>query len=293
MNRTILMGLGLLAAIATATPALADEPPPTKRAAPARVAPRPEPVRQAAAAPTSNWTGGQIGGSNGGSFANNAFADPGSYICPPFIYLGSGCSETPFNFTGHSTSYTAGPFIGYRAQLGVWVVGVEADASYKNNTTEVAQTSNTSISSFVRNDAFVGTVKQGWDGSVRARVGYLVTPWILLYGTGGVAFERVTGTLTYAGYLYSSSSGPLIGNTTAAGSFTEGVVGGTVGGGIEVQLFGPWSARVEYRYTDFGKFTKPIPVSNYCVSCASPSFGSTVEIHPTFQTVKLGIGFGF
>ena len=77
-NRTVVLGLGVLAAFATLSPAFADEaPPPAKRAAPARVAPRAEPVRQAAA-PTSNWTGSQVGASNGGSFANNAFADPGS-----------------------------------------------------------------------------------------------------------------------------------------------------------------------------------------------------------------------
>jgi outer membrane immunogenic protein len=254
-------------------------------------------VRQAAA--PSNWTGGQVGGSNGGSFANNAFADPGSYICPPGIPLSSGCFETPFNFTGHSTSYTVGPFLGYRVQVGSFVVGIEGDASYKNNSNSVAQNSTTLISSFVRNDSFSGSIKQGWDSSVRARVGYLMTPWILVYGTGGVAFERVTGTLTYAGNLYSSSgnlyssSGLLIGSTAAVGSFTETLVGATGGGGIEVQLFGPWSARIEYRYTDFGKFNKSVPVGNNCSTCASPSFGSSVELHPSFQTVRVGLGLSF
>jgi outer membrane immunogenic protein len=293
MNRSVVLGLGLLAAFATLSPALADEPPPPTKRAPARVvaAPRAEPVRQAEA--PSNWTGGQVGGSNGGSFANNAFADPGSYICPPGLPFGSGCYETPFSFTGHSTSYTIGPFLGYRMQLGSFVVGIEGDASYKNTSNSLAQNSTTSISSFVRTDSFYGSIKQGWDSSVRARAGILVTPWALLYGTGGIAFERVSGSLIYNGNLYSCAGCTLLGTATDAGSFNEFRVGATGGGGVEIQLGGPWSARIEYRYTDFGSFTKSVPVTNLCASCASPSPIATVDLHPSFQTVRVGVGFGF
>lgn len=314
MKRVLTIGVGAVAAFATLSSAMADEGPAPERraarvsrAAPARVAPapRPAPVQQA-----SNWTGGQVGGSNGGSFANNAFADPGSFICPPNIAFGSGCNETPFSFTGHSTSYTVGPFLGYRVQVGSFVVGIEGDTLYKNTSNALGQNSTVSIvssssssgafTSFVRTNSFSGSIKQGTDGSVRARIGYLVTPWTLIYGTGGVAFERVSGSLTYTGTLFgtcssssSSSSSCPVGSASAVGSFAETRVGATGGGGIEIQLFGPWSARIEYRYTDFGKFTKAVPVSNSCSSCASPSQISTVELHPSFQTVQVGLGLSF
>ena len=299
MNRTVVLGLGVLAAFATLSPAFADEaPPPAKRAAPARVAPRAEPVHQAAA-PTSNWTGSQVGASNGGSFANNAFADPGSYICPPSVFIGSGCSETPFNFKGSPGSYTVGPYLGYRVQAGSVVVGVETDVSYKNTRTSQSLSATTVYPTFdSRSETFTGSIKQTWDGSVRGRIGVLVTPWTLVYGTAGLAVGEISGSLTYSGTVYdcvTPGACGIVATAIASRSFSETRVGATAGGGIEMQLFGPWSARIEYRYTDFGKFYKTFPVANSCVlDCpASPSTATSIHLHPSFQTVRLGIGFGF
>jgi outer membrane immunogenic protein len=125
----------------------------------------------------------------------------------------------------------------------------------------------------------------------------LVTPWTLVYGTGGVAFGKVSGTLNYVGTWYQCG-GPcaLIGGTaTSSVSFSETRVGYTVGAGVEMQLFGPWTARLEYRYTDLGKFTETFPVStvNGLGIAATPSTGASVELHPTFQTVRVGLGLGF
>jgi outer membrane immunogenic protein len=60
-----------------------------------------------------------------------------------------------------------------------------------------------------------------------------------------------------------------------------------------MQLFGPWSARLEYRYTDFGTFTKSFPVTTSCSSCVSPCPGAAIELHPSFHTVRVGLGFSF
>src|SRR5262245_46945333 len=113
--------------VAVVGPALADEPPQVKRqraAAPERVAAAPQ--QQGA-----KWSGGQVGGSNGASSVNNNFVDPGAFVCPTGSTFGSNCFETPFQFSGHKTSYTIGPFVGYRLQFGGWVVGIEGDWSYK------------------------------------------------------------------------------------------------------------------------------------------------------------------
>src|SRR5215475_8230015 len=68
-------------------PAVADEAP--QRAAPARARPQPQPQQPQQQA---NWNGGQAGGSNGASSANNNFAEPGANQffreCSP---LDSGC----------------------------------------------------------------------------------------------------------------------------------------------------------------------------------------------------------
>src|SRR5262245_65279069 len=115
--RRIVSSIGVVSALAIVGPAFADEPPPTPRRARPAIE-RPAPQRAAPAQQQANWTGGQLGGSNGVSSVNNSFVDPGSYICPTNSVFGTNCFETPFAFSGNKAFYTVGPFVGYR-----WLVG--------------------------------------------------------------------------------------------------------------------------------------------------------------------------
>ena len=188
-------------------PAIADEAPAKPKRERAAAPQRAAPAQQQA----SNWTGGQVGGSNGVSSVNNNFVEPGAYVCPTGSTLGSTCFETPFQFSGHKAAYTIGPFVGYRVQWGNWVVGIEGDWSYKSSESSLSQSSAASIavtgSNYVRTDQFSGSVKQKSDSSIRARVGTLVTPWSLLYVTGGVAFADISGSFAYGGSLFLCSGG--------------------------------------------------------------------------------------
>jgi len=79
-----------------------------------------------------------------------------------------------------------------------------------------------------------------WDGSIRGRAGFLVTPKSLAYVTGGFAFGNFTTPLHEDDL--SDSMEVLAGNRT----------GWTVGGGLQYALDSNWSTRIEYRYTDWG-----------------------------------------
>src|SRR6476659_5201936 len=207
MNKVLVSSLALLSALAVFEAAKADEPPAKPKreraAAPARAAP----AQQQA----SNWSGGQVGGSNGVSSVNNGFVEPGAYVCPFGSSIGSNCFETPFSFSGHKAAYTIGPFVGYRVQWGNWVGGIEGDWSFKNAETSLAQSSAAAISvtgsNYARTDQFSGSVKQKSDSSIRMRVGTLVTPWSLLYVTGGVAFGEISGSFAYSGSLFLCPGG--------------------------------------------------------------------------------------
>jgi outer membrane immunogenic protein len=87
-----------------------------------------------------------------------------------------------------------------------------------------------------------------WDASLRARLGYLVTPSFLLYATGGVAWQNVEAIST-CGPSFSCQAGGF-GPRVISDSNTE--AGWTVGGGIETAFGGHWIGRAEYRYADFG-----------------------------------------
>ena len=112
----------------------------------------------------------RLGGSNGASSVNNGFVEPGAYVCPSGSSFGSNCFETPFQFSGHKTVYTIGPFIGYRWMIGkgpypgATVFGIEGDWSFKNAETSLNQSSSTLIaltgSNVLRTDQFSGSVKQ-------------------------------------------------------------------------------------------------------------------------------------
>lgn len=277
--------------------------------APARAADMriPALARPAAPAPqtaSSNWTGGQLGGSNGVSSVNNNFVEPGAYVCPTGLAFGVSCFETPFSFSRHSLSYTIGPFLGYRWQVGNAVIGVEADWSWKRGESTLAQTI-----PFVcfdqgcvdyRSDTKIGSVKQTWDSSLRLRYGWLVSPSTLLYGTAGLAIGQISGSFSYSGQAFEACVGfaclPASGvSAVAAASWSDIRVGGTIGAGIETVIGGPWKARVEYRFTDFGHYSKTIPVVSMCLvnGCDTPSSSATIDIRESFHTVRIGLGYDF
>jgi outer membrane immunogenic protein len=315
--------VGVLCTVAIMHPAVAAEIPATpkrervaERPAPQRPAPRPAPTQGA------NWTGGQLGGSNGVSSVNNSFVDPGSFICPFGSTFNSNCFETPFAFSGQKTTYVVGPFMGYRAQFGMWVAGVEGDWNWKNAEVSGNQSSASAIvvppsgffgspSTFLRTDQFAGSVKQKWDASIRGRLGMLVTPWSMVYVTGGVAFAEISGSFAYKGALFScpfgvsasvsscaSSFTPSIATTATAVTWSDTRVGSTVGAGWESELWAGVKWRAEYRYTDFGSYTKTVPSVTACTgssaapsSCTStPSTGATLALRSFDHRFTVGLG---
>lgn len=107
-----------------------------------------------------------------------------------------------------------GAHIGYLFQFGSpFVLGVEADLE----------------GSSIRGS--------GIRGSVRGRAG-VAFDRALIYATGGLAW----GNFRYTTVVWPWSV-----------DYSKTHTGWTVGGGVEYALTNNWSARVEYRYTDWGK----------------------------------------
>jgi len=280
----LLTSIGILATVVAYGPAVAAD---------LRI-PRPAQQAPAQQAASSNWSGGQVGGNGGGSIANNAFVEPGSYLCLAGFAIGSNCYETPFSFSDKKASAVGGGFIGYRWQFGNYVAGIEGDVLFQKATTSSAL-------SYVcppgfggacgpggasRTDRFSGSVTQGVEGSIRGRYGVLITPATLLYATGGVSFMEAKGSYAYIGTQF--------GNTAyAANDWSKVLVGGTVGAGVETELFPRVKVRGEYRFTHYGSYSKDVPVTSVCpFGCGTSSSSAHININDIYNhKFLLGIGW--
>lgn len=274
-------------------------------------------------APPPNWMGPQGGGFGGGSFGSpQGFVEPGAHLCAG-SGLGPvtpGCFETPFQFSEHPWSATFGVFVGYNAQFGNLVAGVEGDAAWKR-----ISTSQTLFVPFTpvdlgatRTEAFTGSMTQRWDGSLRLRAGTLVTPWTLAYGTAGGAVGSVCSSFSYAASLTGTpgtpgvpptidpSTGavlspgspglPPIPPTTASGAdnWCETQIGYTVGAGVETAIALGYNSklRFEYRYIDLGSFSRDVPLAATPCSVAPCTGNAHIDLRAAFHTFRIGLGFG-
>jgi outer membrane immunogenic protein len=178
--------------------------------------------------------------------------------------------------------------VGYRIQFGTMVAGIEGDINAKSGSSSYAAYD----ANHYRAESFNGSVNQGMDGSVRGRFGFLVTPWTLVHGTGGVAFGNVSGTFGYAAHEIDVCA-PCA-SVTGGGSWSTTRTGATGGAGIETLITQSLTLRLEYRYTDLGRFSENVGLHTFCAgTCSSPSSNALVNLHPTFQAVRVGIGYNF
>jgi outer membrane immunogenic protein len=111
-------------------------------------------------------------------------------------------------------------------------------------------------------------------------LGFLLTPATLFYATGGVAWQHREVT--------STSSSSSCGAAAAIVTDSSTKPGWTAGGGIETRLWGPWLARAEYLYADFG--TAPVSISQIFFDVRTvDNFNVKLRTH----TVNFGLAYKF
>ena len=161
--------------------------------------------------------------------------------------------------TVNNRGFLGGAQLGYNVQLGpTWLLGVEADYAWSRLDGANSVTDTTF-------GAFNTTVEHKIDsfGTVRARLGLIAMPRILLYATGGLAFgdTRLNAAVTNLG------SCALSPGCVSASDF--GIKAGwTVGAGYEVAIGHNITWKSEYLYADLGSrsatITSPFgPAGNF------------------------------
>jgi outer membrane immunogenic protein len=146
------------------------------------------------------------------------------------------------------TGLRGSPYLGFNWQFAPrWVAGIEGDFGLADQTTAL-EGYNFSPGLGTSGDRLDKlSLKATWDATLRARLGYLLTPATMIYVTGGGAWQRYEITSTCAGNFCVDAE-------FAPQAITHSTVrsGWTVGTGIEAALWSHWLARVEYRYADYG-----------------------------------------
>jgi outer membrane immunogenic protein len=228
------------------------------------------------------WTGWYLGGSAGARFNKDTWTGTGFEI-PVLPALFSG-RDNPHDF--NSTSARFGLYGGYNWRVQqMWVVGVEADIAWTNS----RKTSASGIPGLVTATTDSVGVKDGWDGGLRARLGYLITPSTLLFGTGGVSWMNSEASVSCGGTIITSlCTGSNIA-TLRTDTVSKTMVGWTVGGGAETVVMRNWLLRGEYRYTGYAGYHATF------LANGGPGAIDAVEadVKTHTQTVLVGLAYRF
>ncbi|WP_424362178.1 outer membrane protein [Methylocystis parvus] len=214
--------------------------------------------------PPPMWTGFYVGlnagGTWSGSSAVNTVGYPGAcsagvFGCPAnsFAYAGLATGATPAG----TSAFIGGGQIGYNWQVyNQFVVGVEADiqgvaSSQANGSYAVSAVDSATGATY---GSIVNTARSlDYLGTVRGRLGWLATPTLLIYGTGGLAYGGVNASTTIGQAVIAPPglAGTIL-QSAGAGALSDTRVGWAAGGGVEWMFWPNWSAKVEYLYYDLG-----------------------------------------
>ena len=241
-------------------------------------------------APTMTWVhdwtgpyaGAQIGvgfGDNDGSF---------SYVTP------DGYNGTQ-SFITNAYGVLAGAHLGYNQQFDQYVFGLEASGDVTNidkreqlgwaNPTGVLYcTSSLSLTGVGCGGSTDAHIWSDVQGSIRARAGYA---WnrLLAYGTGGLAFgdfnlqSNIGGQDQFGNFYFA-----------AANDRSLWRLGWTAGAGVEYAITPRWSARAEWRYTDFGHIAES-PTS-FSTNIGGPLYYQG-DRHVTQNQLQVGASYKF
>jgi outer membrane immunogenic protein len=182
----------------------------------------------------------------------------------------------------HPDGVIGGGQIGYNWQFGNWVPGLEADiqdSGQRGSLTLICPAGLCSGFPVPLTTTTSLTEKLEWFGTVRARLGWTVTPETMVYATGGLAYGKI-----------NDSGNITDGVTTSTFDFSKTSEGWAAGGGIENHLVGNWTWRLEYLF-----LTLEEPTGTFTTTII-PTRGnppSTVKIDPIFTDSIIRAGLNY
>ncbi len=278
-------------ALATGFPALAADLP--LKAPPAPLPP--------------SWTGFYVGAQIGGGWNDRNVTYTPNDPLAALIVNGTALlpGEQPFAAHGVNLSgVTGGVEAGYNWQVnGAWLVGLEADFSASGIHGSGSGTSPLSVTpAAVVTQTVTSEQKIDWWGTVRARLGWLASKDLLLYGTGGFAYGRVA---VSDSLMFNGPPGFVSGNlppfsflctinvTCFSGAASDTKYGWTAGAGGEWRVARNWSFKAEYLYVNLGKASVNSVANTLIAAGTTPASYRANFSDTDFHVVRVGVNYHF
>lgn len=145
-------------------------------------------------------------------------------------------------------SFVGSGKIGYDKRVGQFVFGIEGDFAGLDISDAYSASIEGAVSSGILFSGFlnVGSIESelDWLATVRGRAGYLLTPNLLVFATGGAAFSEMDVTLNTSTTVRTTT-------TSRNSSDQKSLFGFAVGGGVETEIFPRLFLTGEYLYVQF------------------------------------------
>jgi outer membrane immunogenic protein len=215
-------------------------------------------------APYYSWTGFYFGGLVGPSWGKSD-----ATLLAPF--------SGTVNVNGSGVQ--AGATVGANYQVGYWVFGVEADYAWTNYAGSKGCNQGAIVAVFTCHSTMDSI------GTVTGRLGYA---WdrVLLFAKGGGAWSRGEGNITAnaTGIVLVNGLPFFFNGGQTVAIAPDNRSGWTLGGGMEFGFWGPWSAKVEYDYIDFGTKRATFTDVNFGIT-------SQADVKERIHAVKFGVNY--
>ncbi len=264
-----------------------------------QVAPAPE--------PGCSWTGFYIGLNGGGLWSNDDAVNTtsrdlfgNSGLSGGVVYGIAAADLATFSLNDSYESFIGGGQMGYNWEIWRIVFGPEVDIQGVTEGDHRAK-----ADSSIDVPGFAGfpilqeaTVSKRMDylGTVRGRIGFTITPCLLIYGTGGLAYGQVDARTGIRQFVENDEE--FLPNVYGgSGSFSAAEAGWTAGGGLEFMFWKRWSVKAEYLYYDLGTASYHLKHMNNFNSDVPPtlftSTGPTSSTKFDGNIVRAGLNFHF
>jgi outer membrane immunogenic protein len=241
-------------------------------------------VKDPPPAPTyDGWTGFYVGGDVGGVWTSNT-ATWTPLPLGPFVFPFTNFGINAISASNGGSSFLGGFHAGYNWQFApTWVTGLEGDWSWANAGGSFTQpwTNFGTGAATPPGDVTTMSLRLDWLSSIRGRLGYLLMPSLLAYGTGGAAWARID-------YFASAVNGGGGLTYTPSTAFSSTSAGYVVGGGLEWAMTDHWLLRAEYLYYAFGSQSTLVSSVNFPGKPSSFAWSTT-----SVNVGRLGLSYKF